>query len=146
MNPPSPSSLSLVLDAVGSGLPLLLLHLLVSLALLVAGAAIYVRVTPFQERELIDQGNTAAGTVLGGAVLALAIPQAALLATSGRLLDIVVWGVVALVLQLITLAAVSAVLRGLATKIKDNNAAAAIALAATQIAVALLTAAVMVPN
>jgi putative membrane protein len=146
MNPPTPSSLSTVLDAVGSGLPLLLAHLLTCLALLVIGVFIYVQVTPFRERELIDQGNAAAGTVLGGTVLALAIPQAALLATSGRLLDIVVWGAVALVIQLITLAAVSAVLRGLAGKIKDNNVAAAIALAATQVAVALLTASVMVPN
>ncbi len=62
------------------------------------------------------------------------------------MLDLIVWGVVALVLQLLTLAAVAAVLRGFGGMIERGNVAAGIALAASQIAVALLNAAVMIPT
>ena len=72
------------------------------LGLLIVGIFVYMAVTPFRERELMRAGNTAAATVLGGALVALAIPLAALLATTGPLLDILVWGVVVVILQLVT--------------------------------------------
>jgi len=103
-------------------------------------------VTPFSERELLRNGNVAASIVLGGAVLGLAIPLAALLATSGRVLDILVWGVVALVLQLATFGVASSVLpRGARAMIEAGNVAAAIPVFAAQLAVGLLNAAAMVP-
>jgi putative membrane protein len=145
MNTPEPTPVA-VLDALGTGLPILLLHLAATIVLLVIGVLVYMAVTPFKERALLVHGNPAAGVVLGGAVLALAMPLAVLLATSFTLLDIVVWGVVALVLQLLTLAAIALVLRDLRGMIERGNLAAAVALAATQIAVALLNAAAMVPS
>jgi putative membrane protein len=135
-----------ILDALGTGLPVLLLHLAAAIVLLMIGVFVYMAVTPFKERTLLVHGNPAAGIVLGGAVLALAMPIAVLLATSFTLLDILVWGAVALVLQLLTLAAVAALLRDLRGMIERGNLAAAVALAATQIAVALLNAAAMVPS
>ena len=85
-----------------AGLPMLLAQFGLVLGLLIVGILIYMAVTPFRERELMRDGNTAAATVLGGALVALAIPLAALLATTGALLDILVWGVVAVILQLVT--------------------------------------------
>ena len=104
------------------------------------------RLTPFREGEIVVAANPASGTMLAGAILALAIPLAAVLATSVTLIDIVVWGVVALVLQLMTLGIVSLVMRNFRSMIEAGNVAAAITLAGAQIAVALLNAAVMVPN
>lgn len=140
------STITTILNAVGSGLPHLLLQFLLTLALLLAGMAIYTLVTPFHERALLAKGNVAAGTVLAGAILALAIPLAALLATTFALLDILVWGIVALLIQLITLLVVSRVMRGLAGMIEAGNVSAAITLVGVQIAIALLNAAAMVPN
>jgi putative membrane protein len=114
--------------------------------LLAIGVAIYVAVTPFRERAMVASGNPAAGTTLAGAILALAIPLAAMLATSSTLLDIMVWGVVALILQLLTLGIVALAMRNLRGMIEDGNVAAAITLAGAQIAVALLNAAAMVPS
>jgi putative membrane protein len=146
MNPDLTSSFSAVLDALGQGLPTLVLQFLVTLALLGVGIVIYMAVTPFRERELLRNGNVAASIVLGGAVLGLAIPLAALLATSGRVLDILVWGVVALVLQLATFGVASSVLpRGARAMIEAGNVAAAIPVFAAQLAVGLLNAAAMVP-
>ena len=85
------------------------------LGLLIVGIFVYMAVTPFRERELLRAGNTAAATVLGGALVALAIPLAALLATTGPLLDILVWGVVAVILQLVTVGILSLLMRGMRT-------------------------------
>ena len=142
----APGSFAAILDALGSGLPKLILQVVVCAVLLAIGMAIYVRLTPFHEREMVADGNAAAGTVLAGAILALAIPLAAMLATSGTLLDVLVWGVVALILQLITLGVVVLAMRNFRGMIEGGNIAAAITLAGAQIAVALLNAAAMVPN
>jgi putative membrane protein len=146
MNPPPPGSLAAILDALGNGLPMLIIQVVACAVLLAIGVAIYVRLTPFHERELVSNGNAAAGTTLAGATLALAIPLAAMLATSSTLVDILVWGVVALVLQLLTLGVVALAMRNFRGMIESGNVAAAITLAGAQIAVALLNAAAMVPN
>jgi putative membrane protein len=134
-----------VLGVLGRSLPLLLANFGLVLGLLIIGILIYMAVTPFRERELMRDGNTAAATVLGGALVALAIPLSALLATTGGLLDILVWGVVAVLLQLVTVSIVSLLMRGMRGMIEAGQVAAAIPLVATQISIGLLNAAVMVP-
>jgi putative membrane protein len=146
MNPPDPSLFGGIVNALGSGLPHLLLQFSVAVALLAAGVAVYMAATPFRERELIEEGNTAAGVVLGGAILAIAIPIAATLATSALVLDLIVWGIVAVLLQLLTVVGVSLVFHHLRATIQHGNVAAALILAGTQLAVALINAAVMIPN
>lgn len=131
--------------AVTHGIVPLLLQFLLTLALLVAGVAAYTQVTPFRERELVREGNLAAATILGGAIVSLAIPLAALLATTGRMLDILVWGIVAILLQLLTFAVVYRLLRGMHGMIEAGSVAAAIPLVAAQLAVGLLNAAALVP-
>jgi putative membrane protein len=145
MNTASDGSAPAILGALGSGLPMLLLQFLLVLALLVAGIFIYMAVTPFRERELLRNGNPAAATVLGGALVAIAIPLAALLATTGALLDILVWGVVAVLLQLLTVVIVLHLLRSMRAMIEAGQVAAAIPLVAAQLSIALLNAAAMVP-
>jgi putative membrane protein len=145
MSPASDSTRSAILDALGSGLPMLLLQFVLVLALLVAGIFIYMAITPFHERELLRNGNPAAATVLGGALVALAVPLAALLATTGALLDILVWGVVAVLLQLLTVAIVSHLFRAMRVMIEAGQIAGAIPLVAAQLSIGLLNAAAMVP-
>jgi putative membrane protein len=142
MNESLPSSIA---DALGSGLPVLLLQFVICIVLLVVGVMIYTTVTPFHERELLRQGNVAAATVLSGAVIALAIPLAALLATTRAVLDILVWGIVAILLQLVTVVIACHVMRRLHLRIDDGSLAAALPIAAAQLAIALLNAAGMVP-
>jgi putative membrane protein len=125
------------------GLPILLLQFSVTLALLGVGVACYNAITPFHELGLVREGNTAAGIVLGGNFVALAIPLAATLATSLVTLDIVIWGVVALLLQLAAFAAAARLIPGLRGMIEANNTAAACMLVGIQVAVALLNAGAM---
>jgi putative membrane protein len=125
------------------GLPVLLLQFAVTLALLGLGVVCYNALTPFHERELVRTGNTAAGIVAGGTFVALAIPLAATLATSLVTLDIVIWGIVALLLQLVAFVAASRLIPGLREMIETGNTAAACMLVGIQIAVALLNAGAM---
>ena len=134
-----------IIGALGSGLPVLLLQFVVCVTLLVVGVFIYTKVTPFRELELLRAGNVAAATVLSGAVIALAIPLAALLATTRAVLDIVVWAIVAILLQLVTVVIVCHVMRRMRLTIDGGSLAAALPIAAAQLAIALLNAAGMVP-
>jgi putative membrane protein len=143
----SATSASTVAVALETGLPALLLQFAVTIVLLIVGVAIYSAFTPYKELDLVRRNNAAGGVLYAGTVIALAIPLASLLATTSYLLDIVVWGIVALVIQLLTLAVVSLLLlRHLRIMIEAGNIAAALTVAATQIAVALLNAAAMVPT
>ena len=65
------------------------------------------------------------------------------MATSLVTLDIVIWGIVALVLQLIAFVAASRLIPGLRGMIESGNTAAAIMLVGIQVAVALLNAGAM---
>ena len=125
------------------GLPVLLGQLAATLLLLGIGMACYIAITPFNEWRLMREGNVAAGVVIAGTLVALAMPLAATLATSVLVLDIVLWGLVSLVVQLLTFVAASAMIRGLRGMIEAGNVAAALVLVGIQIAVALLNAGAM---
>jgi putative membrane protein len=75
----------------------------------------------------------------------LAIPLAALLATTAALLDILVCGAVAVLLQLLTVAIVSHLFRAMRVMIEAGQVAGAIPLVAAQLSIGLLNAAAMVP-
>ena len=132
-----------ILATLGTGLPVLALQFAVTLALLGIGAVIYMALTPFQERAMIAAGNTAAGIVLAGTLVALAIPLAATLATSQVTLDILLWGIVALVIQLATFRLAALLVPNLRAMIEQGNIAAACVLTGIQLAVALLNAGAM---
>ncbi len=120
-----------IINALGAGLPHLLVQFVVAVALLAGGVAVYMAVTPFRERQMIEEGVTAAGVVMAGAILGMAIPIAATLATSSLVLDLVVWGIVSLLLQLLTVVGVSLAFHHFRAMIQHNNVAAALTLAGT---------------
>ena len=132
-----------ILATLGSGLPVLVLQFAVTLALLGIGAALYMAMTPFNERALVAQGNVAAGVVLAGTLVSIAIPLAATLASSQVTLDILIWGIVALVIQLATFRLAAMFVPGLRAMIEAGNTAAACVLTGIQLAVALLNAGAM---
>lgn len=137
------STFGAIIAALGGGLPILLGHLALTLALLTGGVALYARLTPYDELELARQGNVAGGVSFAGAVIGLALPLAATLATSTVAVDIVMWGAVALLLQLSAFFVASRLMRNLETQIGQGNVAAAVVVVGVQIGVALLNAAAM---
>jgi len=135
--------MELYLDNLLASLPVFLAHVGTTLGLLAVAVLLYEAITPYREIQLIRAGNSAAGIALGGAVVALAIPLAATMAKSVAVWDIVVWGVLAIVLQLAAFGVVSLLLRRLADAIAKGEEGAAWLLVSVQIAVALVNAAAL---
>jgi putative membrane protein len=126
-----------------AGLPVLLVHLAVTTGLLLGGVALYVRLAPYHELECIRAGNPAAAIVLSGQTLGLAIPLAAMLASSVDVADIVLWGFVTIILQFIAIVAVRLSIHHLPALIKRGEIAPALVLGCAQIAAGILNAAAM---
>ncbi len=130
-----------VLQSFVAGVPVLLLHFFVTLVMLAAGVAVYVWITPHKDLALVKEGNVAAAVSLSGAVLGLAIPLAASMSVSVNVADIVIWGLLALVMQLVVFRLADLILRDLPARIESGEVAAALALSAIKLAVAAIAAA-----
>ena len=124
-----------------SGIPFLLTHFGVTIVMLVVGAFIYIKITSHDEMALIRDGNNAAAVALSGAILGLAIPLAFCMANSVNVYDIVIWGLVTLIIQLVTFWIIDLWLRDLSRKIEDGQVGTAILLASVKLAVASINAA-----
>jgi putative membrane protein len=130
-------------NSVVAGLPVLLVQLAATTGLFVVGLAIYIWLTPYRELKLIREGNVAAAITLSGQMLALAIPLGGMLAHSVSLADILLWGIVAVLLQLIAFAAAAILLRDLPKAIERGDIGPALVLATAQIVAGIFNAAAM---
>lgn len=126
-----------------AGLPNFLLYFALSLALVAAFLLIYVRVTPYREFALIREGNTAAAVSLSGTLIGFVLPLASAVAHSVNPLDMLIWGVIALIVQLVAYFIAARILPHLAEAIPQNRLADATLLAALSLAAGLLNAACM---
>ncbi|MGQ3177672.1 MAG: DUF350 domain-containing protein [Blastomonas fulva] len=130
-----------VIQSLFAGLPIFMLHLGSATLAWAAALALYVWITPHREFALIREGNMAAAVSFGGAAIGLALPLAFCLAASVNVWDVLIWGSVTLVLQLIAFRAVDLLIGNLSKRIEENEVAAATFLAMTKIALACLNAA-----
>ncbi|MBO6689564.1 MAG: DUF350 domain-containing protein [Alphaproteobacteria bacterium] len=133
--------MSATLESFRQGFPDFLLMTGTAGILLVLASTVYILLTPWKELALVRGGNGAAGLALSGAIAGLAIPIASCLASSLTLLDLIVWGVVALLLQLLTYRIIDMLLRDIPTRIQNDEAGAAIVLIAAKLAAAMILAA-----
>lgn len=124
-------------------LPNFLAYFGAAIALLSAFVAIYLFVTPYAEIRLIRANNLAAAICLAGAVLGFAMPIANVIAHSDTLLDLLVWGVVAGLVQLAAWGVARVALPTLQEDIAANRAAPAVFVAALSLTVGLINAACM---
>lgn len=124
-----------------AGLPVFMVHSLVSLLILIVGVLIYLRMTPHDEVALIRAGNNAAALSLGGAIVGLALPISFSLAASLSLWDLVFWGVVALVLQIVAFRIVDLFLKGISSRIEAGELSIAIFLVSVKLATAFINSA-----
>jgi putative membrane protein len=104
---------------------------------------LYTNLTPYREIALIRAGNTAAAIALVGGLLGFLLPLASVIAHSASLLDLTVWGVVALVVQVGGFLVARLVLPHLPTAIEQGNVADATLLAGLSVALGILDAACM---
>ena len=130
-----------VLQSLWSGLPVLFLHTITTFLLLAAGVWVYEKVTPYRELELIRQGNLAASITFAGAILGMAVPLAFAMNASVGLLDLAVWGLVTVILQIVAFFFLDMTLKNVRTKIEANDLPSAMIMMAVKLAVGAVTAA-----
>ena len=128
------------INAFVSGFPQFIIQLGVALGLFVVSLIIYVIMTPHKELALIRAGNPSAALAFGGVVVGLAIPLGACLAHSLGIMDLAIWGIVTLLLQILAFRFADIFLHHLPRRIAEGDVAAAVFLMSIKIGLALILA------
>ena len=120
-----------------------LVYLGVSLAYLAVFVAIYIRITPYREMQLIREGNMAASFSLSGAILGFIVPLASAIQHSVSLVDMAIWGLIAMIVQIAAFVVVKVLIPSITEDIPANKGAAGFFLGSLSLGVGLLNAACM---
>ena len=126
-----------------AGLDNFAVYLVVSLAYLAVFIALYIRVTPFREFQLIREGNTAASFSLSGSILGFVVPLCSAVQHSVSLVDMAIWGLIAMLVQIAAFVAVKLMLPSITQDIPANKGAQGFFLGCMSLAVGVLNAACM---
>jgi putative membrane protein len=128
-----------------AGLQNFALYFVISIALFFVFKIVYAFVTPHDEWNLVkDDKNTAAAIGFGGAMIGFSIALSGAVTNSEFLLDYLIWGVVAILAQLIAFALLRfTFMPKIAERINNNEVSAGVMLGSMSIAVGMLNAACM---
>jgi putative membrane protein len=126
-----------------AGVPNFFLYAAIGVTLTFVFAVVYIRVTGHDEVRLIREGNASAALALGGSLIGFAMPMSKAIAQASSVPDCVLWGVMALIVQLLAYALARVVIPDLSKKIEMNTMATAIVLASISIVAGQINAASM---
>ena len=111
---------------------------------LALGVVIYIRITPFDDIELIRNGNIAVAISFGGAIIGLSVPLAFTLASSVTVWEVLIWGLLTVLIQLAAYRATDRLLKDLPERISAGNIGASVTLVSFKLAFAFLNAAAII--
>ena len=126
-----------------AGLDDFAIYAALSIAFVYVYLIVYMRLTPYDELKLIKEGNSAAALSLGGSLLGFTFPLAATIQHSVNVVDMLIWALIALVVQLVVYVLVRRTLINVSRRIPEGQVASGIVLAAVSISAGLLNAACM---
>ena len=124
-----------------TGFPVLMLHSSVTLAILLVTVFLYVKITPYDEITLIKDGNIAAAVSLAGAIIGFVLTLAFAMSASVTIFEILIWGPVTLLLQLVAFRITDILLSDLPKRIISGQIGPAIFLVSIKLAVGVINAA-----
>ncbi len=126
-----------------NNLPTFALFFCIAASLIAVYLFVYTLATTHNEFELIRQNNVAAALSLGLSLSGFALPLASAVVNSATAVDLLVWGAVALLVQILAYWLVRLVLPNLTARIAAGEIAAALFLGAASLAAGVVTAAAM---
>lgn len=131
----------LLLESLGS----FALYLGLSILFLMIFKFVYIRMTPYDEWKLVkEENNIAAALTLSGAFIGYSLAIASAASNSVSIIDFAVWGVIALIAQVIAFLIVRfGFMPKLVERIEKNEIPAGIVMGSMSIAIGLLNAACM---
>ena len=124
-----------------AGFPILILHFSVTLLIFCIGVFLYIKITPFDDFKLIRDGNTAVAISLAGSIIGLSIPLAFTMANSIIVWEILIWGFISIIIQLVAYRISDLLLKDLPNRISSGDIGAAIILVSIKLACAIINAA-----
>ena len=134
------------MEIVGSSLNELswfLAHMATALALTLFYVVIYMWVTPHPEIKLIRENNMAASLAFAGSLIGFCMPLASAITNSVSLVDVLAWGVVALLVQIVIFFLVRMPIPKISERIENGEMASGLWLGVASSAGGLLNAASM---
>lgn len=126
-----------------SGFDEFLVYAALAIAYLYVFMIIYLRITPYDEVKLIKDGNVAAALSLSGAVLGFTLPLATSILQAAHPWDMMLWALIAAVVQLLVYVAVRYTLLNIVRRIPDGQVATGVVLATISFSAGILNAACM---
>jgi putative membrane protein len=126
-----------------SGLPAFLIYLCVAAVLMAAYLTIYMWVTTHDEFALIGADKPGAAISLGLSMIGFALPLTSSIGHSDGIVDMTIWGVVALIVQIAVYFLARIPFPDLSQRIARGETAPAIWLGAASVAAGMLNAASM---
>ena len=126
-----------------AGLPAFLIYFCVAGVLVTAYLFVYTWVTPHDEFSLLRANNPAAALSLGLSVVGFALPLTSSIGHSDGIVDMTIWGIVALAVQIAAYFLARIPVPDLSTRIANGELASAIWLGSASVAAGMLNAASM---
>ncbi|MFM0003562.1 MULTISPECIES: DUF350 domain-containing protein [Paraburkholderia] len=117
------------------------IHLLSAFVLILGFAAVYLKVTPFDELALIREGNVAALLSFAGALIGFCLTLASSIAHNSTLMLVLIWAIGAMVVQVATYALLTRLLPGMNDGIETRNTAMGGLMGAASLVVGIINAA-----
>ncbi|MGY9057169.1 MAG: DUF350 domain-containing protein [Alphaproteobacteria bacterium] len=125
------------------GLPEFLAYLAAATVLTVAYAMLYGMVTPHNELALIRNNNAAAGVAFAGSLIGFVVPLSSAIENSDSIGDCVIWGIVALIVQIVAYFILRIPVNNLSARIEEGQMGAGLWLGAGSLAAGIVNAACM---
>ena len=138
----APTGETMVLQSL-SGLPAFLVYFIVAAVLVGAYLYFYTWITAHGEFELVRANDLGAAISLGLSMLGFALPLTSSIAHSDGVLDMAIWGVIALIVQVVVYYVARIPVPDLSQRIANGETAPAIWLGAASVTAGMLNAASM---
>lgn len=118
-------------------------YFVVAMAMVIVFCTVYCKLTPYDEFKLIREGAVSAAISFGGAMIGFILPLYSAITHSVGFLDMLIWAVIAMLVQFAVFGTVRLILKDLVKEIENDHIAAATLLAFCSIAIGILNAACM---
>ena len=124
-------------------LPWFAAYMATAMVLTLIYVVVYMWVTPHPEIKLIRENNMAASLAFAGSLVGFSLPLASALTNSGALVDTVIWGLIAIVVQITVFYLVRLPIPKISERIENGEVASGLWRGAASLAGGILNAASM---
>jgi len=118
-------------------------YIFIAAVLIGAYVSIYIIITPHAEIKLIRENNSSAAIAFSGSLMGFSLPIAIIIAHSSTLISCLVWGIIALVTQIVVFFIARLLIPGIPGKIENGELASGIWLGTASLTGGIINAACM---